>query len=249
MKLFLSGDALGGGYWHPSALRSLLPLAIVTLQLGCAPDSSTSLVSSHGPPARLYSAEYYCLQGDPGYEDYCDNFGGSAAADTGWQDKVHWLDAVRSRSDSLEMAYINKGFSQADASLFALRDYDPNGCTPYYEEIQAMQQSATVGIYDARDMSVDANGDTFSAITDWGTGEWAFSIQDLELDMDDYPSAYQGVGLADDMLHEVIHGVDGVGNSQSDEAYVTERTQECSNSTIWPMHLRSRQLVRTGGIS
>jgi hypothetical protein len=69
----------------------------------------------------------------------------------------------------------------------------PNGCAPYDEAIQTMRESGTIGIYDARGITPDANGLVPAAQSDFSAEQWAFSMQDLELDYDNYSGGYQGM--------------------------------------------------------
>ncbi|MGH7583683.1 MAG: hypothetical protein ACREL5_10710 [Gemmatimonadales bacterium] len=58
----------------------------VIAMAACAPDPPTA-DNIAGPKANLYSNEYECELGTPGYEDYCDDFGSlgtGGTPDAGW---------------------------------------------------------------------------------------------------------------------------------------------------------------------
>jgi hypothetical protein len=223
-----------------------LAIGVVVAMLACTPDEPSGSVSSGAKPANVWSYEYLCGLGYPGYEAYCEDFGGLAAADTIWKMHTRFLAALQNQSDSFYSLYLSRGYSHLYDQWTATTYYDPNDCHAYYTDAKAMwdQGMAQVGYFDNSTFLFN-NSYTLDAVTDWSTGQWAFAEQRFAYDYiqagSNWNSNAIGMIMGDAMLHEVIHDVDNVGNGEDEELYVDSRVAACTVS--W-QNLRAGPQVR-----
>jgi hypothetical protein len=237
--------------------RGFFPAAVVVVALFAAcsadPDNRIGLTD---PSKRSHvndPAYQYCLQGIDGYQYSCGADFGSVpmANDTGWKDKVRWVDSVLNAADQTYMQLLSLGFNKVQArhntaiQIGGLNG-DPAGCDKYWSFIGNMTGygSGHVGVFDATDNYFTNGLTSTTEFVDWQEHQWGFAeqlfAQDIQLHAG---TSALGETIGETMVHAMIHGVDGKGNSSADEAYVNQRTAECGVN--WNENLRMRVATRT----